>query len=242
MPPGMGRPLQGAEMGPVLRVLRGFGATAGVMIARNWGKVVCFTFLARQAALQGAVVSGAYALTFQLGFATSQIAESLATSTQVLLAQSLRGESDSFCSRRVAASHVVKRGLQLGLGLSVALAAATVAGQRGLLGLMTSDGAVRATAAAAMPWVLAAQAMKAMAYPTNGALMGAQDWRFSAVALWAAGLVGILSFEAASALAGPSAATGLRELWAGLLGFFGSQLLLGLARIRSGQGPWSALR
>jgi len=62
----------------------------------------------RHAAQQGAIVSAAYSLTFQLGFATSQagsslkpsdrtllilfpkVAESLATSTQVLLAQALR--------------------------------------------------------------------------------------------------------------------------------------------------------
>merc|ERR1719221_1606988 len=73
-----------------LRVLRNFVVTAGVMIARNWGKVFCFTFLARQAALHGPVVAAAYGLTFQLGFATSQVAESLATSTQVMLAQALQ--------------------------------------------------------------------------------------------------------------------------------------------------------
>ncbi|CAE7439514.1 DTX45, partial [Symbiodinium sp. KB8] len=93
--------------------LRRFVTTAGVMIVRNWGKVFCFTFLARHAAQQGAIVSAAYSLTFQLGFATSQVAESLATSTQVLLAQALRDDG-SFAplSASRSARQVVLRGLQ----------------------------------------------------------------------------------------------------------------------------------
>ncbi|CAE7033604.1 DTX45 [Symbiodinium sp. CCMP2592] len=97
----------------VSAALRRFVTTAGVMIVRNWGKVFCFTFLARHAAQQGAIVSAAYSLTFQLGFATSQVAESLATSTQVLLAQALRDDG-SFAplSTSRSARQVVLRGLQ----------------------------------------------------------------------------------------------------------------------------------
>merc|ERR1719221_1750980 len=103
-----------------LRVLRNFVATAGVMIARNWGKVFCFTFMARQAALQGTTIAAAYGLVFQLGFATSQVAEALATSTQVLLAQALqaiKGTADKFSfaplAPRKVAIRVIQRGLQV---------------------------------------------------------------------------------------------------------------------------------
>jgi len=230
----------------VLRALRSFVVTAGIMIARNWGKVFCFAFLARQAALHGPVVAGAYSLTFQLGFATSQVAESLATSTQVLLAQALRKDArQAFAplSAAQAGRHVVAKGLQAGLVLSLLLGGATFILQGPVLRLMTSDGLVRATASAAMLWVLVAQVLKAMAYPMNGALMGALDWNYSAVALWLAGLAGVGAFRLC---AGPAAAAAglpaLATLWVGLVGFFGAQLLLGLGRIASGSGPWRALR
>jgi len=236
----------GSRRHVLLRSLRSFVVTAGIMIARNWGKVFCFAFLARQAALHGPVVAGAYSLTFQLGFATSQVAESLATSTQVLLAQALRKdqESQAFAplSTAEAGRHVVVRGLQAGLALSLLLGTATLLFQGSVLRLMTSDALVRATASGAMLWVLLAQALKAMAYPMNGALMGALDWNYSAVALWIAGLAGVASAR----LCGPGAAAGgtaaLAGLWVGLVGFFGVQLLLGLGRIASGRGPWRALR
>lgn len=235
------------------RVLSKFVVTAGIMIARNWGKVFCFTFLARQAALSSPVVAAAYGLTFQLGFATSQVAESLATSTQVLLAQALQavtGKSGEYAFAplppRKAAMAVIQRGLQAGLVLSLFLGSATLLLQGRVLEALTSDGAVQATARAAMPCVLLVQMLKAIAYPTNGALMGAQDWSFSAVVLWLSGALGVGVFMACSKLALGGAARGapsdLVLIWLGLGAFFGGQVVLGLARVASGRGPWRVLR
>jgi len=234
------------------RALRRFLGTAGVMILRNWGKIFCFTSLARQAALHGSVVAGAYSLTFQLGFATSQVAESLATSTQVMLARALptaRGESDEqgrppfapLTTPRVA-THVVSRGLQAGLVLSVILSTITLLSKDVLLRLLTNDELVYKTASAAMTWVLAAQVLKAMAYPMNGALMGALDWSFSAVSLWLAGFAGVGLYYLCRPAAAAGEVAALGSLWVGLVGFFGVQLVLGLLRIAARRGPWRALR
>merc|ERR1712039_215097 len=109
-----------------------------------------------------------------------------------------------------------------------------------VLAALTNDGAVRAVARGAMPWVLLCQVFKALAYPMNGSLMGALDWFFSALILWAAGGAGVGTYVALSAL-GFGAGSGkaaLGMLWAGLIGFFATQLLLGLSRIASGRGPW----
>jgi len=224
----------------VSAALRRFVTTAGVMIVRNWGKVFCFTFLARHAAQQGAIVSAAYSLTFQLGFATSQVAESLATSTQVLLAQALRDDG-SFAplSTSRSARQVVLRGLQAGLMLSAALGLATFVAKDNVLRFLTTSGQVQALAGAVMPWVLVAQAVKAMAYPTNGALMGALDWLCSAYILWIASFLGQALCRFSGGGSDPRGA--LVSLWVGLIGFFGTQLILGLLRIFSARGRWKVL-
>jgi len=231
----------------LFRVLRGFVTIAGVMIARNWGKVFCFTFLARQAALQGPLIAAAYSLTFQVGFATSQVAESLATSTQVLLAKVFRscGNADrpfAPLPASRASSRIVQRGLQAGLILSGLLGGLTLLGQAHLLQAMTSDVFVQQIAQAAMPFVVIAQVFKALAYPTNGAIMGGLDWGFSAVTLWMAGAAGVGASAAATHLNVGSCASALSSLWLGLTAFFALQLVMGLARIISGKGPWRLLR
>jgi putative MATE family efflux protein len=226
------------------RVVKSFGSTAMVMIARNWGKVFCFTFMAREAAKLGPIAAAAHALTFQIGFATSQVAESLATSCQVMLAQVLRKDGDADrafhpLSVPKAGMRIVRRGLQSGFAMSIALGATTYFAQGGLLGAMTSDAPVRALASAVMPLVLICQMVKAMAYPVNGALMGALDWVYSAAALWVAGAGGVGIFALVRHLTG---AVSLNKIWIGLTTFFGIQLILGIARIRSGTGPWRSMK
>jgi len=239
--------------GVLRKVLTAFVRTALIMIGRNWGKVFCFTFLAREAALQGVSVAAAYTLTFQLGFATSQVAESLATSSQVMLAQALqpkKAEELAFppLQRAEAARRIVQRGLQIGLGLSAVLGFGTLLAQRSILAAMTSDMYVRQLVTLVMPAVLLAQVLKALAYPINGALMGALDWTFSAASMWFAGGAGVAAFTVWKQLGmvrGQGlvrAATGLQGLWLGFAAFFGTQFLLGLARIASRTGAWRALK
>jgi len=53
-------------------------------------KVLAYSITARQAALLGSVATAAYNLTFQLGFATTQICEAVAVAVQTLLAAKWR--------------------------------------------------------------------------------------------------------------------------------------------------------
>jgi putative MATE family efflux protein len=56
------------------------------VLIRTFGKVFAYAVCARQAALLGSVGAAAYNLTFQLGFATTQICEAVAVAVQTLLA------------------------------------------------------------------------------------------------------------------------------------------------------------
>ena len=85
-----------------------------------------------------------------------------------------------------------------------------------------------------------AQALKGLAYPLNGALMGGLDWSFSAAAMWAAqlacvGSVGLLSQGGRNPLT-------LSGLWATLVLLFAVQIATAVGRILSGTGPWAVLR
>lgn len=51
---------------------------------------------------------------------------------------------------------------------------------------LTTSLEVRAAAVGVLPFVLACQVLKGLAYPLNGALMGGLDWSFSAASMWAA--------------------------------------------------------
>ena len=58
----------------------------GLILFRTMGKVLAYSVCASQAALLGPVAAAAYNLTFQLGFATTQICEAVAVAVQTLLA------------------------------------------------------------------------------------------------------------------------------------------------------------
>ena len=90
-----------------------------------------------------------------------------------------------------------------------------------------------------MPLVLGCQVLKGLAYPINGALMGALDWGASAVSMWVAQLSCVASIAVWSER-GARALT-LNNLWSTLFLLFAVQCVVGLARIASGTGPWAVL-
>jgi putative MATE family efflux protein len=66
--------------------LKSYLQAGGLVLFRTLGKVLAYAVCARQAALLGSVAAAAYNLTFQLGFATTQICEAVAVAVQTLLA------------------------------------------------------------------------------------------------------------------------------------------------------------
>lgn len=66
--------------------LKSYIKAGGFVLFRTVGKVLAYSVCARQAAMLGSVAAAAYNLTFQLGFATTQICEAVAVAVQTLLA------------------------------------------------------------------------------------------------------------------------------------------------------------
>ena len=66
--------------------LKSYLKAGSLILFRTFGKVLAYSVCARQAALLGSVAAAAYNLTFQLGFATTQLCEAVAVAVQTLLA------------------------------------------------------------------------------------------------------------------------------------------------------------
>lgn len=77
-----------SELGDTLKEYLRAGS---LVLLRTVAKVLAYSVCARQAALLGSVAAAAYNLTFQLGFATTQICESVAVAVQTLLAREISG-------------------------------------------------------------------------------------------------------------------------------------------------------
>ena len=225
-----------------LAALRGallkYTEAGGLVLVRALGKIAAYSVCAREAARLGAVASAAHSILFQLGVATTQLCESAAVATQALLAAEL-GSDAPRPQKRAATHHLVTRGVSAGAVAATALSAVTWFNRGAVVSGLTTDPGVRALAGATMPLVLGCQVLKGLAYPINGALMGALDWGASAVSMWVAQLSCVASIAVWSER-GARALT-LNNLWSTLFLLFAVQCVVGLARIASGTGPWAVL-
>ena len=98
-----------SELGDTLKEYLRAGS---FVLLRTVAKVLAYSVCARQAALLGSVAAAAYNLTFQLGFATTQICESVAVAVQTLLAREISGgEGESPRSTTMRAKRVRHRKL-----------------------------------------------------------------------------------------------------------------------------------
>lgn len=73
----------------LLASIQQYLSAGGLVMFRSVAKVLAYAVCARQAALLGSVAAAAYNLTFQLGFATTQICEAVAVAVQTLLAREM---------------------------------------------------------------------------------------------------------------------------------------------------------
>ena len=79
------------------------------------------------------------------------------------------------------------------------------------------------------------QALKGLAYPVNGCLMGALDWSAASATMW------LSNAACAASLLRPTPAS-LTKLWEGFACLFAVQCAAGLLRVASGLGPWANLK
>jgi putative MATE family efflux protein len=218
------------QKGFIQQALQSYAAAGSLIMLRTVAKISAYTVTSSAAARLGTIPMAAYSLTFNLGFATSQLCESISIAAQALIARDIPLDSPR---KRAATAHVIMRGLQLGILVSAALAMTTIYNQKGVLQGMTASAEVRAAAAAVMPVVLTTQIFKGMSYSTGGILLGGMDWYHSTMGMVAAsvaciGLVLVLPLS-------------LRNIWIGLAAFMGMQVVCAGWRLLSGEGPWKGL-
>lgn len=244
-------PLQ-FSMSSLKKSLRDYVSAGGLVLFRTVGKVLAYSVCARQAALLGSTSAAAYNLTFQLGFATTQICESkyvsapspqticshfrsgIAVAVQTLIAR----ETASSRPRARLLRYLVRGSVVVGGGVALLLSLTTWWRRDLILRGLTTDAAVRAASVSIFPIVLVTQVFKGLAYPVNGIIMGNLDWLFSAITMWAANFtcIGILKWFS---LAGPLT---LSHIWTSLALFMFTQVVVGIVRYESKRGIWRVLQ
>ena len=108
--------------------------------------------------MMGAVAAAAYNLTFQLGFATTQICEAVAVSVQTLLAREIADtKSSSPFVRRKSVDFLIKVSTAVGGGVAVLLSLVTYLQKKSILSGLTTNPIVQDAAAQIFPVVLITQ-------------------------------------------------------------------------------------
>eukprot|EP00981_Chlorochromonas_danica_P016178 scaffold15944_cov248-Ochromonas_danica.AAC.12 len=202
----------------------------GLIFIRTVAKVSAYAVTSRAAARLGTIPMAAYSLTFNLGFATSQLCESVSIAAQALLA---RDHPFDTKTKKKAAAHVMRLALYLGILISSGLSITTIIHQDAVIGQMSKSAEVVAAAKAIMPMVLGTQLLKGLAYSTGGIILGGLDWLWSSISVQAAALACVsLTF-----ILKPS----LNNIWVALAAFMGTQVLISLVRFLSQSGPWKGI-
>lgn len=209
---------------------KSYAKAGSLVLLRTIAKIAAYSFTASAAAKLGSISMAAYSLTFNLGFATSQLCEAVSIAAQALLARDFPFNTTE---KRISAGFIIRRSLQYGLFTSCTLTLATLLNQNNVLNQMTKSPAVRAAAAAVMPVVLWTQIFKSLAYSTNGVLLGGLDWVYSSTGMTAASLV-LISLL----LVLPNT---LKNIWISLAAFMASQVIISSARFMSQRGPWKGI-
>jgi putative MATE family efflux protein len=141
--------------------LKAYLQAGGLVLFRTLGKVLAYSVCARQAAMMGSVGAAAYNLTFQLGFATTQICEAVAVAVQTLLARELADKkSYSPPVKAKVVQHLINTSLLIGGSVATALSLTTYLQRDSVLCGLTTNFAIQQASAAIFPAVLLTQVLK----------------------------------------------------------------------------------
>lgn len=195
--------------------LTAYMKAGALILLRTVAKISAYTVTSSAAARLGTISMAAYSLTFNLGFATSQLCESISIAAQALLAREYPFETQV---KKDSVTHVIRRSLLFGFIVSAALSIVTFFNENGVLGELTKSPEVFLAAKAIMPIVLLTQMVKGLAYSTGGIILGGLDWFWSSLGMQIAavvciGLVYVLP---------PS----LWNIWIALAAFMGTQVCM----------------
>ncbi|CAJ1930502.1 unnamed protein product [Cylindrotheca closterium] len=219
--------------------LKAYLRAGSLILFRTLGKVLAYSVCARQAALLGTVSAAAYNLTFQLGFATTQICEAVAVAVQTLLAREL-SDTTTYSKRTKAklVRHLINTSLLVGGGVAATLSMTTFWQMDSVLRGLTTNVAVQEACRVIFPAVLVTQVFKGLAYPVNGIVMGGLDWLFTMGAMWTANIVCVGMIKGWSL----NGAVSLGQIWWALAAFMGTQVVTGIIRYQSKTGVWAVLK
>lgn len=194
--------------------VQAYWEAGGLLLLRTLAKIGTYSITTSAAARLGTVPMAAYSITFNLGFATSQLCEAIAIASQALIARDFPFNNP----RRVAAArHIIQRSVSLGLLISGTLSLLTYLNQRTILNVLTKSPEVFAAATAVMPIVLVTQLFKGLAYSTGGILLGGLDWKWSSLGAMISGFICVVL----TVLMPPS----LWNIWAALSVLMGTQVI-----------------
>jgi putative MATE family efflux protein len=204
------------QFGELKSTLRQYLQAGSLVLFRTVGKVLAYSVCARQAAILGSVAAAAYNLTFQLGFATTQICEAVAVAVQTLLAREMAeattptaastettGSSTSENDKKSVQQpiimnpilrakrirHLIRTSVWCGGSVAMILSLVTFWRRDAILASLTTNVAIQQAAASIFPAVLLTQVLKGLAYPVNGILMGGLDWWYSMATMWFSNIV-----------------------------------------------------
>lgn len=199
----------------------------GLILIRTIAKVSAYAVTSAYAASLGTVAMAAYSLTFNLGFATSQLCEAFSVAAQALLARDL-----PFTTKRKVktAQHIVRRSLFLGLTVSGSLSVITKFNMKNVLAAMAKSEAVQIAAAQIMPIVLLTQLFKGLSYASGGILLGGRDWKWSTASMIISSIVCVGTVKLLP--------LSLWNVWVSLAAFMAVQVVCALSRVLSRTGPW----
>ena len=219
--------------------LKAYLKAGSLVLFRTMGKVLAYSVCARQAASLGSVAAAAYNLTFQLGFATTQICEAVAVAVQTLLARELA--DDQTHSPRIKAKlirHLINTSILIGGSVATGLSLTTFLQKDSILRGLTTNTAIREASSVIFPAVLLTQVFKGLAYPVNGIIMGGLDWLFTMTTMWVANFVciGMIGFWSMG-----GATVSLNQIWIALAAFMATQVVTGILRYKSKTGVWRVL-
>ena len=223
--------------------LKEYARAGSFVFLRTIGKVLAYSVCARQAALLGSVAAAAYNLTFQLGFATTQLCESVAVAVQTLLAREIaRGEDEVDDEKKIMAARrvrfLINGSIILGGLVAGGLSLITYLQKDSVLRGLTTDLSIREASGNVFSAVLVTQVLKGLAYPCNGIVMGGLDWKFTMLAMWLANIV-CVGMVQTWARAGTVT---LGKIWWALAAFMGTQVVTSILRFQSRTGVWRLLR
>jgi len=143
--------------------LKEYVKAGSFVLLRTMGKVLAYSVCAREAALLGPVAAAAYNLTFQLGFATTQICESVAVAVQTLLAREIAGGSNDVGKpieqhrRAKRVRHLIDGSILVGGLVAGSLSALTFFQKESVLRGLTTDSSIREASRIIFPAVLVTQ-------------------------------------------------------------------------------------